>query len=215
GYFITPEKELLAADIYVQMFNYRTHPDNICWLIKKNGEYIGYVFGTIRKDEFEGIFYGLIPKYRGSRYSQVIQRFLKNFCREKGLKYFVNDVVFQNFPSLRSIIAENILPIDSYLNVCIKPFLQFGSQGPSFHVTAPCTSYGQFRQFALDQLADNEWLDTLNGTVIGNVKDIVSVQITLPVVTDKYKILVAQALNKENQLIAYIQCRILDNIFYE
>lgn len=124
---ITQEKELEASDQYVQLYDNSSNPSRIGWLIKKGEEYIGYVFGTFRGEEFEGDFYGIIPAHRGTgRYARMVQQFLKDMCRRRGVRYFLNDVVQQNFSSLRSIIKESLVPIGSYFNIYLKPFLMKG-----------------------------------------------------------------------------------------
>ena len=121
---VIPEtKELEAAGKYALGFNVRQNPNKWCWLIKKEGEYIGFVMCETEGDVFEGIFYGIIPKHRGSRrYAKLIMGFLKKMCAQNGWKYFENDVVFQNMASLKSIVKESVAPVGTYLNINIKCF---------------------------------------------------------------------------------------------
>ena len=149
GKIISYESELEASAEYALGFNHLEDAGKKNWLIKMNSEYIGFVLGEINDDTFEGKLYGIIPAYRGENYSCEIMRFLKNMCFEEGLKYFTNDVVFQNVSSLKNILAESLNPIQSYIHVNINSLFST-SQSPKNKIEISVK--GNDRQFLMENV---------------------------------------------------------------
>jgi hypothetical protein len=140
----------------------------------------------------------------------MIQRFLKSFCREKKLHFFANDVVFQNFPSLRSIISEGILPVDSYLNICLKPFLKCSKDKALIStLNSRVESFPELQKFIINESLDEGWIQDFRSILLGKADSIVTIRTSFPMVTDKLNIKVVQAFDKQNQLIAYFQFQTL------
>lgn len=120
---IGAEMELKAAIAYAQGFDRKLDTAKRCWFIKKGDEAIGFVCGSIDGDSFEGIMYSIVPEHRGDRLAADVMLFLKRTCIEEGLRYFCNDVPYQNMPSLKSIVRESIGPVGTYLNITIDSLL--------------------------------------------------------------------------------------------
>lgn len=115
-----------AVHYYTTEFSGVASSNKIGWLVKDAAQYIGFVLCEITANKkLEGIFYGIDPTHRGSKkHARTIMQFLKKHSAENGLTHFENDVVVPNFPSWRSIVGENVLPVEAYINVVFYPCLQ-------------------------------------------------------------------------------------------
>lgn len=147
------EKEGSAA--YSLEFDHTKDPNKLNWLIWKGGDLVGFVLGDVEHDHFEGVMYSVLPEYRGLNIARNIMIFLKGYCKERGLKYFKNDVVFQNIPSLKSIVTKAIDPVDTYLNVTIAGLLNASKVDKRAHELTGL-SFDQAQQWVLAHVA--EWL---------------------------------------------------------
>lgn len=115
------EKEGSVA--YALEFDHTRNPKRRNWFVRHRGKTIGFVCGDIEQEHFEGIMYSVLPEFRGNNTARHIMTFLKQWCKGQGIRYFRNDVVFQNLPSLKSIVTQSIHPVDTYLNVTISSLL--------------------------------------------------------------------------------------------
>jgi predicted acetyltransferase len=122
-HWVSYEQEMEGSAAYACEFNYSLDPTMPNWIVKLDGKPIGFVLGKVSDEGFEGIMYSILPEYRGHNYAEDIMMFLKKWCFEQGIATFYNDVVFQNMPSLKSIVTESIVPIETYLNVTISSLL--------------------------------------------------------------------------------------------
>jgi predicted acetyltransferase len=122
-HWVSYEQEMEGSAAYACEFNYSVNASMPNWMVKLDGKPIGFVLGKASNEGFEGIMYSILPEYRGYNYAEDIMIFLKKWCFEQGITTFFNDVVFQNMPSLKSIVTESIVPIETYLNVTISSLL--------------------------------------------------------------------------------------------
>jgi len=122
-HWVSYEQEMEGSAAYACEFNYSVNASMPNWIVKLEGKSIGFVLGKVSNEGFEGIMYSILPEYRGHNYAEDIMMFLKKWCFEQGIATFFNDVVFQNMPSLKSIVTESIVPIETYLNVTISSLL--------------------------------------------------------------------------------------------
>lgn len=123
-HWVSYQQEIEGSAAYATEFNHLLNPSMPNWLVKLDGKTIGFVLGKVSEAGFEGIMYSILPEHRGQNYAEDIMIFLKKWCYEQGIGTFFNDVVFQNMPSLKSIVTESIVPVDTYLNITISPLLQ-------------------------------------------------------------------------------------------
>lgn len=121
--WVSYEQEMEGSAAYSTEFNHTLNPDMPNWIVSLDHKPIGFVLGKVSHEGFEGIMYSLLPAFRGHNYAEDIMLFLKKWCYEQGIHRFYNDVVFQNIASLKSIVTESIVPIETYLNVTISPLL--------------------------------------------------------------------------------------------
>ncbi|MCB9231933.1 MAG: GNAT family N-acetyltransferase [Bacteroidia bacterium] len=127
-FLIPAEKFVRASALYATGFHPVQRPNGRCWLLRKSQNWLGFVLGNHEGEAFEGILYGILPEYRGKGYAREIMRFLQDYARGQGLKYFENDVVFQNFSSLRPILQTQARPVGTYLNLTLNPLLNWGKK---------------------------------------------------------------------------------------
>ncbi len=122
-HWVSYEHEMEGSAAYATEFNYKVNPHMPNWIVSLQGKPIGFVLGKVSEEGFEGIMYSIIPKHRGKNYAEDIMLFLKKWCFEQGISTFYNDVVFQNMASLKSIVVESIVPVETYLNLTISTLL--------------------------------------------------------------------------------------------
>lgn len=122
-HWVSYEQEMEGSAAYATEFNYRIDSNMPNWIISLQGKPIGFVLGKVSEEGFEGVMYSIIPAFRGHNYAEDIMLFLKKWCFEQGIPCFYNDVVFQNMASLKSIVTESIVPVETYLNVTVSAML--------------------------------------------------------------------------------------------
>lgn len=135
-HWVSYGQEMDGSAAYACEFNYTHNPTMPNWMVKLQGKPIGFVLGKVSEEGFEGIMYSIVPEFRGHNYAEDIMLFLKKWCFEQGIARFYNDVVFQNMPSLKSIVTESIVPVETYLNVTISSLLS-ASKGPTLELDLP------------------------------------------------------------------------------
>jgi predicted acetyltransferase len=130
-HWVTYEQEMQGSAAYACEFNYTINPTMPNWIVKLQGKPIGFVLGKVSEEGFEGIMYSIVPEFRGHNYAEDIMLFLKKWCFQQGIARFYNDVVFQNMPSLKSIVTESIVPVETYLNITISSLLNATKSEPT------------------------------------------------------------------------------------
>lgn len=133
--WVSYEQEMEGSAAYGTEFNYKVNPDMPNWIVSLQGKPIGFVLGKVSQEGFEGIMYSIVPDFRGHNYAEDIMLFLKKWCFEQGIHRFYNDVVFQNMASLKSIVTESIVPVETYLNLTLSPLLS-ANKGQTIDIDA-------------------------------------------------------------------------------
>lgn len=149
---VDTEKELEAAAAYALGFDEAKQANARCWMFYKEDEPIGFVCGLVEEDGLEGIMYSIVPEHRGDRLAADIMLFLKRACLGEGLRYFRNDVPYQNMPSLKSIVRESIGPVGTYLNITINSLLTATVLEPESHPLAGCETKTEIIRFIADHM---------------------------------------------------------------
>jgi hypothetical protein len=121
--WVSYEAEMAAAAAYATEFVFADNAKMPNWVIKKEGHNIGFVLGVISEGNLEGMMYSILPAFRGYNYAAAVMAFLKSWCWQNGVKTFSNNVPLQNLPSLKNIVSQAILPVDSLLNVTVSSML--------------------------------------------------------------------------------------------
>lgn len=120
---INPQKEKDAVRSYFLDFDSSKQSSKVAWMLKKDNDYVGFVCGEFTGDEFEGLWYGMLPKFRKKGISHLLITIIHNECLARGTKYFFNDVQFQNIPSQINVMKQGVMPNESYLNFTLMPLL--------------------------------------------------------------------------------------------
>lgn len=197
------DKELNAAIAYAQGFDRKLDSTKRCWFIKKEDEAIGFICGSIDGDSFEGIMYSIVPEHRGDRLAADVMLFLKRNCVAEGLRYFCNDVPYQNMPSLKSIVRESIGPVGTYLNITIDSLLTT-STAPAvkFEVEANMGKQQLAKEISerMDDMLDETYLIKdryFDLSLVEQAKPI-TVELTIPYKTDQRVQLVCKVKHNNN-----------------
>jgi hypothetical protein len=119
---ITNDRELLASQEYACSF-YSEGGSKASWIISFDGKDIGYFMGEESEDGFYGTFYGIRPEHRNKAHSKVVYMMMLSVCRERGYRFFKNDIGIMNIPSQKSASSQRMVPTDIYFHFELYPFL--------------------------------------------------------------------------------------------
>lgn len=135
SYSIWPLNKMIPRELDLEMsvgyaleFEHgKSDPAKQAWLMKDNGNYVGYFMGILSEDHYEGTLYGVSNEHRNKGYGKVMYAFMQRNCAEMGIKYFYTDVQIQNYPSQISTIRGGLNPKSIYFHVCVTPFASYSS----------------------------------------------------------------------------------------
>ena len=119
---MTEERELAASQEYACSF-YSEDGSKASWIISFEGADIGYFMGEESEDGLNGTFYGILPEHRSKAHSKVIYMMILSVCRDKGYRFFKNDIGVMNIPSQKSASSQRMVPTDIYFHFELYPFL--------------------------------------------------------------------------------------------
>jgi predicted acetyltransferase len=214
--WVSYEDEMEAAAMYAVTFVYAKNPRTPHWLVKKDNQIIGFVLGIVDNNTLEGIMYSVLPEYRGHNYAADIMAYLKSWCWLNNIGCFANHVPLQNLPSLRNIVAQAILPVDSFINITLSCMLSATNQPAQVFTISPPESHQKLHQWIL-ALAEN-WQQ--NGFVLSSLKlgmakqdlpHVTQVKVTLPFANSITKLYLLTLFNGNKLLgTAYVTLSIAD-----
>lgn len=193
--WVSYEQEMEGSAAYSAEFNYTINPDMPNWIVRLQGKAIGFVLGKVSAEGFEGIMYSILPAYRGRNYAEDIMLFLKKWCYQEGIHRFYNDVVFQNMASLKSIVNEAIVPVETYLNLTLSPLLSANKglvihiDGSSINGTDDLLQWVAANKRIWEQGRENTLVKmrtTMNFSGTGNIE---SVKVSMPIVKQSSKVI--------------------------
>ena len=119
---MTEDRELVASQAYACSF-YSEDGSKASWIISFEGTDIGYFMGEESEDGLNGTFYGILPEHRSKAHSKVIYMMILSVCRDKGYRFFKNDIGVMNIPSQKSASSQRMVPTDIYFHFELYPFL--------------------------------------------------------------------------------------------
>lgn len=204
-HWVSYEDEIEAAAIYAVTFVHAKNPKTPHWLVKKDNQAIGFVLGIVDNNTLEGIMYSVLPEYRGHNYAADIMAYLKSWCWLNHVGCFSNHVPLQNLPSLRNIVAQAILPVDSFINITLSSMLSATRQTAQVCTILPPESHQKLHQWILELAAqwhqDGFVLSSIRLAVAKeNLPFVTQVKITLPFAASATKLYLLTLLNGEKQL---------------
>ena len=118
---VNPDTEKKMAINYYLEFDHSQNSGKAVWLLKEGNEFIGFVCGQFLPNGFEGIWYGVLPKYRTRGLSSLLITIIHIECRKRNVNQFFNDVQYQNIFSQLNVMRNGAVPVGTYLNVFILP----------------------------------------------------------------------------------------------
>ena len=104
------------------LITFLSDTDSAIWIVFHEGQPAGFFSGKFIGDLFEGVQYGVQPQHRGRGISNHIYMLMLAICAQRGVKYFVNDIVMGNYGSTKS--ASKIgMTGTLYVHINIYPLL--------------------------------------------------------------------------------------------
>lgn len=117
-------RKKLALDYY-SSFCPKYKEKTYTGILNKDGKGIGIFMGEFINETFHGAIFGLVKTYRSKGYAQYFYEFMSRECKNRGVKFFVDEVNIFNLPSQKSANNQNLVPKDVYFNVTLFPFFNF------------------------------------------------------------------------------------------
>lgn len=108
----------LAIDYYSSFYPDR-NKNGRTWFLKHDNNYVGIFMGYVNGQNFEGIFYGILPKYRSLGLSKRIYEAMDWLCHKNNWNRFFNDVNIFNAVSQSSAMKSMLKSTGIYFNVII------------------------------------------------------------------------------------------------
>lgn len=151
---MTEDRELLASQAYACSF-YSEDGSKSSWIISFEGTDIGYFMGEESEDGLNGTFYGILPEHRSKAHSKVIYMMILSVCRDKGYRFFKNDIGVMNIPSQKSASSQRMVPTDIYFHFELYPFLSGKSSGEQIPVGRELRSVSNIGKAGADDQKTN------------------------------------------------------------
>ena len=117
-----PEKQLECFVEYVLGFDPAKDPKKLTFLVKHQGEYVGFISLSIDGDNSEAAYAGVIPGKRGTGYYLDMIRFVHNWGAASGVKSGFVNVQVQNIPVQKFYARENTIIFKNYVSIHLNTF---------------------------------------------------------------------------------------------
>lgn len=212
---VTKEQEIIAVCEFYKKHNLQTDfPNNTIMFMKHNDNYVGFFALNIIEDRLESHIGGIIEPYRKDGYFFDMQEYIRRFCIQNKLRYFVFGArnenrrvneIFQKY-GYKAVDADNVFHIASLLN--------HTTSGKKIHSSIKITDdeYSVVYSQLFEECKKN--LLSTTGSMLANTsfkinnltnlnKDNYELICTFPVVTSNEIMMSIKICNTENKLVSF------------
>ena len=223
-HLVTKEQEIIAVCEFYKKHNLqKDYPNNTIMFIKHKDNYVGFFALNIIDDRLESHIGGIVEPYRADGYFFDMQEYIRRFCVENNLKYFVFGArnenrrvneIFQKFGYV-AVDADNVFHI--------TPLLSYSNNKKDirneFLITHEKPPLIYLKILEIVQINAAGFLNNsaLNYSFkINNLQEFVGEKYTtitsFPVISDNENMIVIKIYNENNQLVSFAY--LINNLKY-